>query len=130
MFCGKCGTQNPDTAAFCKKCGTRLNSQAKPTAKTTPRVPVKTQSQSKRPVPQNKRRQNKNTKKIAVVAIAAVVLILAFVLFGGRSYKSTVKQYFNASFDGNAMEQTRMIIKPSSMRMIPTEVENIISNLT
>jgi len=36
------------------------------------------------------------------VAIAAVVLILVFVLFGGRSYKSTVKQYFNASFDGNA----------------------------
>lgn len=102
MFCGKCGTQNPDTAAFCKKCGTRLNNQAKLTAKTTPRVPVKTESQSKRPVPQNKRRQNKNTKKIAVVAIAAVVLMLAFVLFGGRSYKSTVKQYFDASFDGNA----------------------------
>ena len=82
MFCGKCGTQNPETAAFCKKCGTRLNNQAKPAVKTTPRVPVKTQSQIKRPVPQNKRRQNKNTKKIAVVAIAAVVLILAFVLFG------------------------------------------------
>ena len=26
IFCTKCGTQNPDSAAFCQKCGAQLQS--------------------------------------------------------------------------------------------------------
>jgi hypothetical protein len=33
MFCGECGTQNPDTNQFCKECG-------KPLAKNRPAAPV------------------------------------------------------------------------------------------
>ena len=30
MFCGKCGTQNPDTNAFCKNCGSPLRRPRQP----------------------------------------------------------------------------------------------------
>lgn len=101
MFCGKCGTQNPDTATFCKSCGTRLNGQTKPAVKTATKTPVRAQPQQqhKRPEPKYKRRQDKKVGMIAVAAVVVIVLILALVLFGGRSYKSTVKQFFNATFD-------------------------------
>lgn len=101
MFCGKCGTQNPDTAAFCKSCGTRLNSQVKPAARTVTKTTARTQMQpqTKRPAAKHKRRQDKKIGLIAVAAVIAVVLILAIVLFGGRSYKAAVKQFFNATFD-------------------------------
>lgn len=101
MFCRKCGTQNPDTATFCKGCGTRLNSQVKPAAKTVTKATARTQMQpqTKRPAPKHKHRQDKKVGIIAVSAIVAVALILAIVLFGGRSYKTAVKQFFNATFD-------------------------------
>ena len=43
MFCNKCGTQNPDNAAFCKGCGARLNETQKAPVSTTARSPVNTQ---------------------------------------------------------------------------------------
>ena len=38
----------------------------------------------------------------AVVVAAAIVVFLVSSLFGGRSYKSTVTQFLDASFDGDA----------------------------
>lgn len=102
MFCGKCGTQNPDTAAFCKSCGARLNGQAKPAVKKTVQSSVKNQSQTKRPAPKHSHRQNKKVGLIAAIVIAVVVLIGVFALFGGRSYKATIKKYVNATYDVNA----------------------------
>lgn len=107
MFCGKCGTQNLDAAAFCKNCGARLNGQAKPAVKMETRVPENAQSQ--RPVVQNKRRQNKDMTKLVGIAAVAVVFLLVFVLFGGRGYKSTIKQYFNATMDGNAKKIVKLL---------------------
>lgn len=43
MFCGKCGTQNPDNAAFCKGCGTRLEESPKVPVNLEKRKPVNTQ---------------------------------------------------------------------------------------
>lgn len=102
MFCGKCGTQNPDTAAFCKKCGTRLNGQAKPAIKKTVQSSVKNQPQTKRPIPKYSRRQNKKVGLIAAIVITVVVLIGVFALFGGRSYKATIRKFVNATYDVNA----------------------------
>lgn len=53
MFCGKCGTQNPDNAAFCKGCGTRLEGSPKAPANSEARKPVNTQrtgAKKRRPV--------------------------------------------------------------------------------
>lgn len=111
MFCGKCGTQNPDQAAFCKKCGTRLNVQNKPatvtTAKTSVRGPV--QPQRGRPAPKRKRRQDKKVGMIAVAVVTVILLITAFALFGGRSYKATIKQFVNAQFDVDAEKLVKLI---------------------
>ena len=43
MFCNKCGTQNPDSAAFCKGCGTRLNENQKAPVSTEVRTPANAQ---------------------------------------------------------------------------------------
>lgn len=43
MFCNKCGTQNPDNAAFCKGCGARLSDNQKAPVSTAARTPVNAQ---------------------------------------------------------------------------------------
>lgn len=111
MFCGKCGTQNPDNAAFCKKCGTQLNVQKKVSAPTTTQtsVRVRPQPQQRRPAQKENRRQDKKVGMTAVTVVVVMVLIAAFALFGGRSYKSTIKQYVNAQFDVDAAAIFRLI---------------------
>ena len=104
MFCGKCGTQNPDNAAFCKKCGTQLNAQKKVSAPTTAQTPVRVrpQPQQRRPTQKRNCRQDKKIGMIAVTVVVVIVLIAAFALFGGRSYKATVKQSITATYDVDA----------------------------
>jgi hypothetical protein len=43
MFCGECGTQNPDTNQFCKNCGKPLK-KPQPAAVPVPPVPVPPQA--------------------------------------------------------------------------------------
>lgn len=111
MFCGKCGTQNPDNAAFCKKCGTQLNVQKKVSASTTAQTPVRVrpQPQQRRPAQKKNRRQDKKVGMIAVAFIAVIVLIVAFALFGGRSYKTTVKQFITATYDVDAEKLIKVL---------------------
>lgn len=114
MFCGKCGTQNPETAAFCKRCGMRLKDQAKPAVKpAAPKAPVEPQLQyqPKRPAPKRKRRRNDKNGIIAIAAMAALILVLALVLFSGRSYKATVKQFVNATFEADGKALVKLIPK-------------------
>ncbi len=107
MFCGKCGTQNQDNAAFCKECGAQL-SQTKAPANANARIPlqVKSRPQRKHGAPKGKCRQD---KKIGIIAAAVIVLIAAIVLFGGRSYKSTVNKYVKAQFNVDAAAIIRLI---------------------
>lgn len=111
MFCGKCGTQNPENAAFCKKCGTQLNAQKKVSAPTTAQTPVRVrpQPQQRRPAQKKNRRQDKKVGMIAVAVIAVIVLIVAFALFGGRSYKTTVKQFITATYDVDAEKLIKVL---------------------
>lgn len=126
MFCGKCGTQNTDAATFCKKCGTQLKeiskSQMSNTPETTPKTNVRRKPIDRRAIIQRRRRN----RKIIIAVGIIVILFLSFVLLGGRSYKSTIKQYFNASFDGNAKKSliffpikwlTMPLRKVATMRM-------------
>ncbi len=107
MFCGKCGTQNQDNAAFCKECGAQL-SQTKAPANANARIPlqVKPRPQRKHVAPKGKYRQD---KKMGIIAAAVIVLIAAIVLFGGRSYKSTVNKYVKAQFNVDAAAIIRLI---------------------
>ena len=109
MFCGKCGTQNPDTAAFCKVCGNRLNDQTKTDTQVTHQASVGTQTRTKSFASQNKNRWMMDTNKIIGIVAVALVLVLAVGLLGGRSYKAPVRQFFNATFDANAQKIWKLI---------------------
>lgn len=90
MFCGKCGAQNADNAEFCTNCGAKLK---------------KSSSEKKVLTVPN---QNDKNKKIGIIAVSVIAIIIAIiiavigsVLLGGRSYKSTIDKYVDASFDAN-----------------------------
>lgn len=91
MFCGKCGAKNDDSAVFCAECGNRI-AAAQPAAPAAAEAPA-TATGSKPGFTLN----NRNIGIIAVAAVAALALIIGcFFIFGGRSYKDVVKDYFKA----------------------------------
>jgi|WetSurMetagenome_2_1015567.scaffolds.fasta_scaffold31608_2 hypothetical protein len=59
MFCGECGTQNPDTNRFCRNCGKLLKRQ-QPLVQdaVVPMAPVSPAVTSPAPTPAGKRRRN------------------------------------------------------------------------
>lgn len=84
MYCGKCGTANPDGSAFCAACGEKLGSGTG--------------------------ESRKDRKKLAMAAGAAlVVLVLLTALFGGISWKAAVKQYVKAYYNGDAKMVVNLI---------------------
>lgn len=95
MYCGNCGTKNDDTAAFCQACGSRL---------TAPQTNAGTETLApKQPY-----------KKTGIIAAAVIVVVIAFVgwlLFGGRGYKATVEEFFDASMDGDIESVLELIPK-------------------
>ncbi len=97
MFCGKCGTQNPEGAAFCQKCGAPLDGSAAPAAGSAPAAAAAN--------------RNRMVGIIAVAVAAAAVLFLVFTLFGGRSYKATVTKFLDATFDADAKAIVKLIPK-------------------
>lgn len=95
MFCGKCGAENQDNAEFCSNCGAKLNKVVKPN---TAAVSLP-----------DKNNKNRKVGIIAVAAAAVVIIILGIFLFGGRSYKATIKKYINATFDADGEELFSLI---------------------
>ncbi len=91
MFCGKCGTENTESAVYCYKCGAKIGAEQQISETISD---IYTQSDI----------SQKNRKiGIAAVAVAAVfVIILSGALFGGRSYKSTINKFFNAMYNADA----------------------------
>ncbi len=88
MFCGKCGAQNSDNAEFCTNCGAKLRKS----------IPTKTSAVSVST-------QDDKNRKVGIIAVAVAVvfvIILAFVIFGGRSYKTTIDKFMEAEFDADA----------------------------
>ncbi len=95
-FCGKCGAKNNDGARYCVKCGAPLKNVSEIT---------KGQTSSEIQVTD----RNKKIGMLAVALAAVAVVIFAVFLFGGRSYKSTIKQYVENQFDGNAKALFKLI---------------------
>jgi len=95
MFCGKCGAQNDEGVAFCKNCGAPLGAgQGSPAGSSSPAG------------------SDPNHKKIGIVIVAAaavLVLVLVFSSCGGRSYKSTVKQFLDATMDMNVKKMLKLM---------------------
>lgn len=88
MFCGKCGTKNADNATFCAGGGAKIN--VNQSAKSGTAITVSA---------------NNKERKIGIIAVAFIVVaiaVLVFVVFGGRSYKATIDQFFDATFEADA----------------------------
>lgn len=97
MFCGKCGMQNEDGAEFCAGCGTRFDNG---------------QSVSEPVVQSGAPSSTDNNRKIGIIAVAAagvVLLLLLVLVFSGRGWKKTVKQYMNAMFKGDVKKIVKLI---------------------
>lgn len=81
MFCGNCGVELEEGAAFCQKCGTKVAGAVKPAMQTnsvTATSVINNPSmQPKVDVPDNS--SKKSGAVIIVVAVAAVVLIIGIV---------------------------------------------------
>lgn len=89
MFCGKCGAENANNAEFCKSCGAKLKKETN--EKKTLTLPDQDD-------------KNKRIGIIAVILLIIVVVLAGIFLFGGRSYKGTIKKYVNATFDADGEE--------------------------
>lgn len=88
MFCTKCGAKNDDDAVFCLECGAKFGGgQA---------------ARSSAPAAASPNDKNRKVGMIAVGVAVVIVIGLVIALFGGRSYKATVKKYVNASFEPDA----------------------------
>lgn len=102
MFCGKCGEKLEDNARFCPKCGNAVGGNEG--------AAQVSQEAEKYKEMVNGNKKNKTVGMIAVAIIALVVIAGAFWLFGGRSYKKTVKEYVNAQFNFSE-DSVRKIVK-------------------
>jgi uncharacterized membrane protein YvbJ len=103
MFCGKCGAKNDDSAVFCAECGNRIQAAA-PVA---PAAPAANPAPAAAPVATGSKPgftlNNRNIGIIAVAAVAVIALLIScFFIFGGRSYKDVVKDYFKATEKADA----------------------------
>nr|WP_302651557.1 zinc ribbon domain-containing protein [uncultured Agathobaculum sp.] len=88
MYCGNCGAKNDDTSAFCQACGAPLTQAAPQPNGVGTAVALREHSAGKK-------------KVIAVIAGVVVVLLAVWLLFGGRGYKDTVEDFFDACLDGD-----------------------------
>lgn len=106
MFCGKCGTNNPENVKFCSNCGAQL---------ANPGAPAPTPAPASAAAPAAK--AAKSSAKtytmvgIGIVAIAAVILLVLISSFFGRGYKSTVKKYIKAAYSGDGKAIVSLIPK-------------------
>ena len=88
MFCGKCGVKNADDATFCTGCGAKLNGGQ--------------MGKNNTPVVANSNDKNRKVGMVAVIVIVVIVIVLIITLFGGRNYKTVIKNFVNAQFDADA----------------------------
>ncbi len=120
MFCGKCGTNNADNAAFCRACGASLvQNEIKPLPAQYGSAPQNsgTEYVYKPYNPVAVQNAKKRTKIIGFLAsvlgvVAAVVLVLAIFL-GGASPEELAEEYIEAAVSGDA---------DAALELLPEEV--------
>ena len=88
MYCGNCGAKNDDTSAFCQ--GVRRTIDAGG-------APAQWSGDSCGAAGAFSGQKESNCSDSGVV----VVLLAVWLLFGGRGYKDTVEDFFDACLDGD-----------------------------
>lgn len=102
MYCGKCGTQLDDNAKFCKNCGEKVHGAD---------VPM--------PVPGKK--NHRLIGIIAVVLVAAIIILSAVNLFGGRSATDTADALLEAMSEFDLVKVHELYPKPVQEKLIAQE---------
>lgn len=84
MYCGKCGTNNPEGARFCKECGASMDGSV-----TAPTAPIRITLPAK----------NQRVLGLAAVAIIVVIAIVVCVnLFGGNTPEAVASRFVESMF--------------------------------
>lgn len=105
MFCGKCGTQNSESARFCKACGA-------PMEPIPGRPPLGSPPEGSGAAGAAASSRNRKVGMAAVgIGAAVIVIAVVFALFGGRSYKSTINTFMDSVLSGDATEIVDLIPK-------------------
>lgn len=91
-YCTNCGKELDDEK-FCTKCGAKVE--------TSPEIKNLTKIS-------NHRKTGKAAPPIVILAVVAIV-VSVFCIFGGRSYKSLVKSYVDASMKGDAKKLVSLL---------------------
>ncbi len=102
MFCGNCGTENPEGTQFCAGCGADLAGE-KPQEKSArkpglPKLKV------------GKFHIDLNDRKVLIAGAVVLVLILVLI-FGGNSPKRVVKKYMAAMENANGKSIYKLLPK-------------------
>lgn len=95
MYCGKCGAEIVQDTAFCSQCGASLEME-EPNLNTNTQE-IKSDS------------QNRKVGIIVFAALVGVVMITILYILGGRSYKSTINKYFEATINADAKKIIKLI---------------------
>lgn len=124
MFCGKCGTQFPDDAAFCPNCGSPAPSAARPSTP-PPAPPVGASAPAGAPMGGRPAAPTANKNKIigigAVAVVAVLLIVLLMNLFGGRSLKKTV----GLCVDGMMKADASKILDAVPKKLLDEELESM-----
>lgn len=96
MYCPKCGSELSNGSKFCSKCGTAVLS-----TNISEKLKKNTLITTSASVP-NQNNKNHKVCMIVIIVVALMIIILGVVLFGGRSYKATIKKWVYATMNGDA----------------------------
>lgn len=111
MFCGKCGAENSDGAVFCSRCGAEIAGSKQKVILMETKENSAGQSGD----------HNRIIGMVAVGLAALIVIIIAVMLFGGRSYKTTVNKYFGSLIEADAKEMISLYPKAVINEILATE---------
>lgn len=89
-FCGQCGARIPPDDRFCPECGAPTHASSAIGINPGPDHAI-----------HGSEKKNRTVGLVAVGVAVVVLAVLAFALFGGRGYKSTVGKFVKASFEGD-----------------------------
>lgn len=109
MYCNNCGNE-VHGERFCTKCGAPIKT-----------VPSINNIQITDVYPTQSKKINKN--KFIAIALVVVLVFSALFIFKGRSYKATINEYIEASFNADAKKMLSLMPKKMVKKAIEEEFD-------